>query len=286
MAVLEALLLLLSTNSSRSTVRIDAYKAFGRSCLTLIACVKVSPIPGKGRGLVATVNIRKGTCIFTEEPLLRVALSEIAGKLPPDCNPLVSEVKASHRLKASQMERLEVATFEHVYASLSLQKQKVLAMMHAVDLHGRGITEAERPFAAYIANRHGDDPNRPFDSVLFARTALANHDCTPNAATAYQAGSNCKCLLYATRNITAGDEITISYISLTTSRAQRQAALKPWYFKCTCRSCSGSQAEIAKDDELRHLIAAFENDFTMTAIDKVRMSCRIVLQVFTGSDSG
>jgi hypothetical protein len=74
---------------------------------------------------------------------------------------------------------------------------------------------------------------------LFAQTARINHDCTPNAGTWWSERTERR-VVYALRNIAAGEEITVSYIPLLKPRAERQARLAQYGFQCGCDACSDS----------------------------------------------
>ncbi|KAI1484354.1 hypothetical protein F5X96DRAFT_683663 [Biscogniauxia mediterranea] len=67
--------------------------------------------------------------------------------------------------------------------------------------------------------------------------------------------SNLRVSIIATRDISAGEEISISYIPVNHTRAERQAALKRWGFDCKCSLCTASKAEVAASDYRREKIA-------------------------------
>ncbi|KAG6900676.1 hypothetical protein C0995_003365 [Termitomyces sp. Mi166 len=65
-----------------------------------------------------------------------------------------------------------------------------------------------------------------------------NHSCTPNAAVVF-CNKSFTAKLYGLRDvIDPGEEITISYIDNTMDYEDRQKALAPWGFTCTCPACS------------------------------------------------
>lgn len=63
---------------------------------------------------------------------------------------------------------------------------------------------------------------------MFPRGALINHSCTPNAMQSFSQ----QCILFtALQPIQPGTEITISYIELAATRAERrQQLLEQYYF--------------------------------------------------------
>ncbi|KAI7247678.1 hypothetical protein KC352_g13685 [Hortaea werneckii] len=52
--------------------------------------------------------------------------------------------------------------------------------------------------------------------------------------------------LQATRDIAAGEEITVSYTDLLRTRNQRAASLKKWGFTCACKCCKGANSSISQ----------------------------------------
>ncbi|KAJ8604516.1 hypothetical protein CTAYLR_000929 [Chrysophaeum taylorii] len=91
---------------------------------------------------------------------------------------------------------------------------------------------------------------------LFVRMSRVNHDCVPNALHHYHAPSGVK-LLVACRDISAGEEVTMSYLPtesqdalLGGSLTRAQFLALKWRFVCGCRACSDPKLN-AKIEELR-----------------------------------
>ena len=61
---------------------------------------------------------------------------------------------------------------------------------------------------------------------LYPVGAMVNHSCTPNAM---QSFAGRRIAFRAIRPIAAGDEVTISYVELAATRAERRAALMAGY---------------------------------------------------------
>ncbi len=61
---------------------------------------------------------------------------------------------------------------------------------------------------------------------LYPVGAMVNHSCTPNAM---QSFAGRRIVFRAIRPIAAGDEVTISYVELAATRAERRAALLAGY---------------------------------------------------------
>jgi hypothetical protein len=75
----------------------------------------------------------------------------------------------------------------------------------------------------------------------------------------------------AVRDIPAGTELTISYIYVRKSRAERQKELsESWNFTCTCEQCSKSAEEIAASDARMRRIKALEENIERKVIESAR----------------
>lgn len=90
---------------------------------------------------------------------------------------------------------------------------------------------------AGIEGRHG--------YAVFLTYSRLNHSCSPNAHHAYNECERLE-MLHATRDIKAGEEITVTYINLLKSPAQRAAELQQWGFACACKCCKGAGASVSK----------------------------------------
>lgn len=81
-------------------------------------------------------------------------------------------------------------------------------------------------------------------SALYPCVALSNHSCKPNFTMRYADG--CLADMMALRNISAGEELNLAYVSPSTALNERLAALwRHWGFVCTCRKCQDEMMERA-----------------------------------------
>lgn len=85
--------------------------------------------------------------------------------------------------------------------------------------------------------------------VLLIDAAAINHSCRPNAFI-MSCGLNIE--LRALESISAGEEITVSYIGLVKSREHRRQELKSnWYFDCFCRRCCIEDDDVVDQIEMK-----------------------------------
>jgi hypothetical protein len=137
---------------------------------------KVTPLPGRGLGLVANSTYKRGDLIMSEIPLLLSSLS----------------------LEKSNLSEAEQARlYRNAVSRLPINSRKLVG-----GLHGHPDQSAARKFAANAFNI--------FDFAgLFPAVARMNHDCRPNAAFHFDKDTFTQ-RINAIRPIGKGEEITIS----------------------------------------------------------------------------
>ncbi|KAJ7238271.1 hypothetical protein B0H12DRAFT_1025867 [Mycena haematopus] len=94
-------------------------------------------------------------------------------------------------------------------------------------------------------------PELPTHRGIFLNISRCNHSCGPKAKWQWDATSFSLSLV-ALRPIQAGQEITVSYIAPTCSRAERRTKLKMMYnFSCRCEFCARPASLIYQSDAAR-----------------------------------
>lgn len=143
-------------------------------------------VPGKGRGLVATRKISKGTRILSEEPIIRVP-----------------EVLDSQTQLESIHEQVDALTPDQRRAFLSL--------------HNIYVNDAASQYLGIIRTNalpFGDDVE---EGGIFLDACLINHACDNNAQKSWNENIK-RHTVHALRDIEKGDEITIYYLGVLNSR--------------------------------------------------------------------
>jgi SET domain-containing protein len=76
---------------------------------------------------------------------------------------------------------------------------------------------------------------------------LCNHSCAPNATPRYRSWKGAAAVrVQATRDVLAGEEITMSYVDETAGVDARADALASYGFTCECEKCVEERAAIRK----------------------------------------
>jgi SET domain len=185
----------------------------------------IRAIAGKGKGLVATTRIAKGTRLLSEVPIFRV----------PRDNP---DIEALERIIANEVNCLDDdqqrAFFDltNIYGNTHSQSLGI-ARTNVLPLGSRA--------------RSGG---------LFLEASRINHSCRHNAQNTWNENIG-RLTIHALRDIEAGQEITISYLASTSEYAERQRFLKEKFkFECKCELCSLPRAQRKHSDtRLRKLQA-------------------------------
>ena len=86
--------------------------------------------------------------------------------------------------------------------------------------------------------------------ATFLKIDRCNHSCSPNAAHKWDVGRFAS-YLYALRDISAGEEICITYTDVTAPRQTRREKLQKSYgFLCCCKGCEGQveESDLAREE--------------------------------------
>ncbi|KAK5993499.1 SET domain-containing protein 5 [Cladobotryum mycophilum] len=172
----------------------------------------IREIVGKGRGLVATTKIDKGTRILSEAPIFTV----------PRNNP---DIEALERIVENKVKCLNEDQ-QRTFFDLT----NIYGNVHSQSL---GISRTNVLPLGSKANCGG----------LFLETSRINHSCRHNAQNTWNENLQ-RLTIHALRDIEEGQEITITYLASTSTYAERHHFLKEKFgFDCKCELCSLPQAE-------------------------------------------
>jgi hypothetical protein len=104
---------------------------------------------------------------------------------------------------------------------------------------------------------------------LFLNASRINHSCLPNAEHTCHEGSSHK-VVFANRNIVAGEEIRISYIANNVPFELRQLFLKQWGFSCDCPACVSSHPEFRPFEQRIKELQQLHQDPCMDIASRLR----------------
>ncbi|TVY73285.1 SET domain-containing protein [Lachnellula suecica] len=178
-------------------------------------------VPGKGKGLVATELIPKGTRILSEEPIITVH-QKIVG------NAQLGIASTSIR------EQVDALSEPHRRAFLSMHN------IHEFE------SATEQHLGIFRTNALPADTD---GGGIFLNACRINHACDNNAQKHWNEKIK-RNTVHTLRDIDEGEEITIYYLSIDMPHEARQQALQAKFgFTCTCRLCSLPAKESQKSDK-------------------------------------
>lgn len=217
----------------------------------------IQDVPGKGKGLVATRKIVKGTRILSEAPLLTMT-------------PLENTESPSNEDRRRLRQTVDGLAQDKRDAFFALRN----AFPYGSDAEyvGRFRTNAlELDFLPTVANyeppnygsdsdsedesdeddEDSEDDEDKVDVGIFKDASRINHSCENNAHNNWNEKIK-RYTIQALRDIEEGEEITINYISYTFclhTREERQRKLRKRYaFECHCGLCTLPTAESQEHD--------------------------------------
>ncbi|KAK6363120.1 hypothetical protein TWF730_000567 [Orbilia blumenaviensis] len=210
----------------------------------------IQTIPNKGRGLVATANISPGTRILVEKPFLTMG---------PAPTPELLERRLSNVLKTLTDEQR--------------------AHYHSL----RNTSEGSRyPLSGIM--RNNALPCGPDSKIggIYATIGLINHSCVANAHHSWNKTLEAE-TIHATRDIKAGEEITIYYLTGDTSQTRQRMLKESFGFDCACQLCSLPADKIQASDRRRKEIAILDHLIAysgraMTNPDACLKDCRRLIK--------
>ncbi|KAI5118861.1 hypothetical protein M0805_005305 [Coniferiporia weirii] len=184
----------------------------------------VADIPGRGKGLIASRDIKQGEMLIREKPLVVV---------PRSTNMSPVALIAERLSLLSWDERKEFYSLSYVSPSQD-PGSKTLLLDGEIDL------------AIFQTNAISAGEN----VGLFPRTARLNHGCGSAFNSVYswrpQEGT---LVVHTLKHIKRGDELLTTYLDTKKSRNERRDYLQRFYgFNCSCSVCSLSSSESAASD--------------------------------------
>ena len=213
--------------------------------------IEVKSTQKKGRGIFAREKILRGTRILAEAPLLKAAVDPATGGV---------NVKEAF----NQLTVLQQRAYLELYGYASEDSKKPHNWQLLGDLDRKVL-------AIYTANCWGRD--------VFWIASRFNHSCVPNIHNAYNATIDRE-TFHTIRDIEAGEELHVSYISGIHGRRERQAQLEKRGSACTCLACEDTIEGRNTENQLVQLAALTQeeemsNPFTLRAEESLKRNVKM-----------
>ncbi|RMZ34387.1 hypothetical protein D0859_01470 [Hortaea werneckii] len=206
------------------------------------ALLELRHIVDKGYGLFAATDIKRGTCIFKEAPLVLIThgaseSAETVFYVSQQVSKLCQNQRRAYRMLHKAIDSMNPAIsriMQDTFAGVSSRMDINNAIQSKID-----------DFATFKTNAFQVRLDKGIGTAVFLAHSRLNHSCSPNGHQSYNEREGLE-MLHATRDIIAGEEITVTYTSLVRTWSQRAAELRRWGFACSCKSCKGAGASASK----------------------------------------
>ena len=207
--------------------------------------VEIRPSLNKGLGVFARRLIPRASIIMRDRLVLRFEqgekLQQIYRRFERLSRPIQDEI-----LKLAVLQGIERSTAVGIKLSLDGVGEDVIPKaMHLADVL--------RTNAFGIIIGHPQSPGG-----LFLTASRMNHSCVPNADQFCGDELGWKSFV-ANRDITEGEEITVSYVDRTRPRTERQRKLRNWAIDCQCPGCDVNHSESrAYEDHIKRIASHYQ----------------------------
>jgi len=181
--------------------------------------VMVTEIPGKGKGLVASKDFKKGQVLFQEASVIIVHAP--SGIVPlQELKDQISKMSEEQKNKFYQLKPR--GFFNQAQLDAALREN----CLHELDI-----------FVSNSVKRINDDDKMS----LFPSNSLMNHSCAPNVQQRYTSDAADVFEIRALNDILKGEEVTQCYPRGFMTSSQMKTYLQEFLqFDCKCGVCSGS----------------------------------------------
>ncbi|CAO3568608.1 unnamed protein product [Mortierella alpina] len=192
----------------------------------------------KGKGMFATRDIKRGTCVISESPLVFVGPN------------MLKNFQAVNAL--SKKNKKYFFALHNVYAEKELPKELGIIKTNALPLGKDSV-----------------------DGAVYRVISRINHSCAPNVMHSWNSSTQ-KEYVYATEDIEAGCEILTCYFSPLMTRADRLRRLQQSFrFECRCRLCVASSSKeydeiVTRINKYSDLIVSYASSSPRKSIAYVR----------------
>ena len=239
-------------------------------------CFEIKESPGKGLGCFATKDIKIGSLILKETPIL--AMHEDY------------QFNYKNVLAIDQLQELNKK-----FCKLPFEQQ--VLYLNLDNLYTRNIDNVDeiskekyKLFKDFLLKRNPTQPELAIDKVIMIMqiydtnafgygvgllTARLNHSCARNAQVDWNKSTKTHDIR-ATRKIRKGEEILINYWSVLEKTSDRQKyILERYHFKCECSLCNdeGSDLKMEQFLEVNKNRERLENEEFSIDVGKELISC-------------
>ena len=211
---------------------------------------EVRRMSGRGIGIVAKCDIRVGTLILAESPILELSTA------------------SWNRNPKGEIENLDSDSL----SQLGRLCRRVSPREDELGMHPTPLEESISK-----VNVNAFKLNYGSELAVFEQISRFNHSCLPNAFHSYRLLLRPKrqrqsgfMSIRARQHIEAGEEITIDYLESVDwpdAKTRRNTLRNSWGFKCACRLCANESLVGSSNHTRRNQLLIFHNRILPTLHD-------------------
>ena len=223
--------------------------------------ISEEPESNKGISIKAKNDIKKGSLLIAEKPIISVNKVDTTGKELPHSE--IKKIELFKKLKEKlKNEPEKMKSFFKLYNGKNLNKNlEERAKNNEISdediLKVLQYNELSPYKSLYVYT--------PIVIGLWFYSSLINHSCLPNCD---YIGIGDFIFIISIEDIPKGDELTISYVPNDIEYSERIEKLKNWDFKCQCKLCK-KEEELFKNIPEKKII----NEY-ITELNKINHSKR------------
>eukprot|EP00931_Biecheleriopsis_adriatica_P009295 TRINITY_DN110370_c0_g1_i1.p1 TRINITY_DN110370_c0_g1~~TRINITY_DN110370_c0_g1_i1.p1 ORF type:complete len:376 (+),score=54.55 TRINITY_DN110370_c0_g1_i1:142-1269(+) len=226
----------------QSHVGLQTPKALDPESESRLHKLDICQVDGKGLGVMAKQNLQLGEHVFEESPLIVL--------------PSRSQFDSS-----TSWEDEVSSVMAHVHDCEVLKRFWKLHDAHRC--FGKEKTAPGIVLTNGVAFPSCTEGER---TAIFATAACFNHSCDPNVAFTFNDANDL--VVFAIKDVLAGEELCISYVDVYQSHFQRGSKLHARYgFTCRCSVCELIGAELSASDDRRERLSAIRSAVTASELD-------------------
>ncbi|KAH7035933.1 uncharacterized protein B0I36DRAFT_361244 [Microdochium trichocladiopsis] len=190
-----------------------------------------SPDKGGGLGVFARTLIPRGTQLMLEPPLFAVVPPAFHPGRGYDMGEMLEGIGAA----VEQLGEEDRAVFEECWEHLQDGEEEEEEEEEENERKQRrgGSDKLQRHMRIFRTNAYMLPDGR---SAMFPLVARINHSCAPNAANVWDPQAQVR-VIWASRDIQAGEEVLVSYAPLLQDTESRRERLRQYGFECGCDVC-------------------------------------------------
>uniref|UniRef100_A0A914Z682 SET domain-containing protein n=1 Tax=Panagrolaimus superbus TaxID=310955 RepID=A0A914Z682_9BILA len=205
--------------------------------------IEIANIPGKGRGIVATKNIKEGTLLAVEKAFSSGFSQDFPVSLEPvflgDLSAQAQMLQVIQTMKNLQNNPQKAEELYGLYAGDEMKQTEnvppgiidaaKIQQICSLNRWGSGCDNL-----ANVYNLDGQLQEDTENSNLFILPSYFNHSCLANSFRTFYGDV---IVIHATEDIKKGDEISIAYLYPLNGYQFRKKRIDSWKFECHCKLC-------------------------------------------------